>query len=264
MKSEFLKVAGMKTHFFRAGSGEKIVILHGWDPTINLEKSYGALVAELEKNFEVFVVGMPGFGGSDFPEKTGWTTEKYAEWLENFLEKMGEKNAPVALYGHSFGCRVIVRFLRRNPKFAGKIILTGAAGIKWNPERGRQKLLFAVNQKFPGFKKMFRKFCPQKLRPLIVGKLLGAHDWAIVPDALEQTLKKTLAEPDFRNELPKISQKILLIWGENDTITPTKSAHVFAKKLPHAELVILPEARHGLHRTHFEKIVPLVRKFLGK
>lgn len=260
MESKTIDINGIKTRYIQSGKGAPLVMLHGWGPDINLEESFGNLVKKLSKKFQVILVALPGFDGSDFPPQEGWHTDQYAQWLYNFLKKLNLHNP--ALYGHSFGCRVIVKFLLQNPDFNGKIILTGAAGIKWNPETGRQKLMFAINKKLPGFKKLFRKFCPRFLRGLVIGKLLGAHDWAYVPEKLEKTLQKTLSEPDFRDELPKVKNKTLLIWGVQDAITPLKSGHVFLDKLPHARLKTCQTGRHGIHRTHDDKISKLVTQFL--
>lgn len=238
------------------------MILHGWDPRLTLETSYRNLVEKLERKFEVFTIALPGFDQSDFPPVEGWTTHDYAVWLEKTLKALKLENP--ALYGHSFGCRIIVRFLRKHPEFQGKVILTGAAGIKWGPEGLQQRALFFINKKFPGFKKLFRTYCPRKLRPLILGKLLGAHDWALVPVKLESTLRKTLAEPDFRDELPHIQQRILLLWGREDAITPLKSGKVFEKMLPKSELQIITGARHGLHKTHAKKVSEYVTHFLNE
>ena len=262
MQSDFITVNGIKTHYFHGGFGEKMVILHGWDPRLTLEYSYRNLVEKLERKCEVYVLALPGFDQSDFPPMEGWTTDDYSTWLEGTLKVLKLENP--ALYGHSFGCRVIVRFLRKHPEFKGKVILTGAAGIKWGPRGIRQKLLFGVNTVCPQFKKVFRKYCPAKLRPLILGKLLGAHDWALVPAKLEQTLKRTLSEPDFRKELPHIQQKTLLIWGQCDGITPMRSARVFEKSIPNSELKVISDGRHGIHKTHAKKISEYVSKFLNE
>ncbi len=261
MNSNFITVDGIKTHYFHGGSGKKLVILHGWDPRLTLEESYRNLVEKLEKKCEVYVLALPGFDQSDFPPMNEWTTHDYGVWLEKTLKALKLENP--ALYGHSFGCRIIIRFLLKHPEFKGKVILTGAAGIKWGPRGIRQRTLFLVNKVCPQFKKVFRNYCPKKLRPLIIGKLLGAHDWALVPTKLEKTLQRTLAEPDFRDQLPNIKQKTLLIWGRNDAITPMRSARVFEKSIPRCELKVISDARHGLHKTHAKKITEYVTKFLS-
>ena len=262
MQSHFITVDGVKTHYFHGGSGKKLVILHGWDPRITLEESYRNLVEKLERKCEVYLLALPGFDQSDFPPLEGWTTHDYSVWLEKTLKAL--KLEDPALYGHSFGCRVIVRFLLKHPAFRGKVILTGAAGVKWGPRGIRQRTLFFVTKVCPQFKKVFRNYCPKKLRPLILGKLLGAHDWALVPAKLEKTLQRTLAEPDFREELPNIKQKTLLIWGRNDAITPMRSARVFEKALKNSELNVISDGRHGLHKTHAKKISEYVTKFLNE
>jgi pimeloyl-ACP methyl ester carboxylesterase len=262
MESHIIDIDGAKTRYLENGKGQSLIILHGWGPEIRLKESFGELFQALSQKMHVIMVALPGFDGSDFPPPQGWNTNQYAQWFQSFLKKLN-LTSPV-LYGHSFGCRVIVRFLLQHPNFSGKIILTGAAGIKWNSESVRQKFAFSINKYFPEFKRYFRKFCPSFLRGFFIGRLLGAHDWAYVPKKLEKTLQKTLSETDFREELPNIKNQTLLIWGKKDTITPLKSGYVFLQKLPHAQLKVLETGRHGIHRTHPQKIAKFILQFLKK
>ncbi len=259
MTENTIAVGAIKTFYESFGKGEtKIVILHGWDPTKVVRESYheiAPLMAQ-ELKCEVIVPDLPGFGNSDNPPFEGWDTHDYEKWLEGFLKELGnEKN--IVLYGHSFGCRIIVRYLLKHPKFAGKIILTGAAGIRW-PLSFKQTVSMSLAKNV----KMAKHLMPQRVQKYVVTKIFGAKDWGCVPPHMKHSLKKVLDEPDFREELPKINNKVLLIWGSDDAITPLRSARVYEEKLPNGELHILPTGRHGIHKTHPKEIVKIIKKFL--
>jgi len=255
---ETLEIDGRKVHFQRLGSGDKkLIILHGWATQSTPSDSYHSLAPTIAEKtgYEVILPDLPGFGDSDPPPPEGWTTYDYADWLGKFLEKLNINKA--VLYGHSFGCRVTVRFLARNPHLVEKAILTGAAGIKWPPSL-RQKISLFLSKKFTKAKRLL----PQKIQKFIITKIFGARDWGAVPMHLKETLKKTLAEADVREELKNIQTRILIIWGERDKITPLKSGEAYATTLPNAEIKIISDAKHGLHSTHPNEIISFVTKFL--
>lgn len=266
MNSEFLEVQGIKSHITRVGEGDqKLVLLHGWnsDRSWRPIDSFQALAEEIAErnNYEVIVVDLPGFGASDLPPVDGWNTWDYADWLAELLGKLEIKQC--SFYGHSFGCRVIIRFLLATLIKGGggfeinKVILTGAAGIKW-PLTMREKISLFLSKKLTFAKSII----PRAIQKFVITKILGARDWGAVPAELKSTLEKVLAEEDFREDLEKIRTQILLVWGNEDAITPLKSGKVYAEKLSNARLEIIQGARHGMHKTHTVEVADFVSQFL--
>ncbi len=255
MKSAFVTAHGIKTRYQTFGRGAEIMIfLHGWGGSAESFESLAPRIAKQNK-IKAVIVDLPGFGESGLPPKQGWDTHEYELWLEEFLQKLNIAKAH--FYGHSFGCRVIVRLLLKQPHLAQKVILTGAAGIKWPPTL-REKVSLFLSTKFVQSKKLI----PASVQQFLVCRVFGARDWGMVSEELKSTLKKVLEEKDFRDDLPKIKNLVLLLWGAQDKITPLRSGKVFAEKLPRAQLKILPTGRHGIHRTHANEIVKSITKFL--
>jgi pimeloyl-ACP methyl ester carboxylesterase len=280
------------TAYKNNGSDILIIFLHGWggskksfDPIIQSlhttkKSDQTQELADLEaKKFDTLQLDLPGFGDNTMPPAEGWNTDQYAvwfkEWIDEFLLTLhleqGElpkaegidfnikkSYKKIVLYGHSFGCRVIVKFLLQNPDWNHPVILTGAAGIK-HPPPSRAKLAQLVTKII----KPIKSFIPSKIKKLVLKKIFKAHDWAEAPEALKNTLTKTLNEADIREMLPQIQNQILLLWGAKDTYTPLKSAHIFENNLPNAQLVIFDEGKHGTHYTHKAEIVAEIEKFLA-
>src|SRR3989344_6646864 len=89
-----------------AQTGRPMIVLHGWGSnSARWEK-----VAELlgEKNIQVFVPDLPGFGQTPEP-KTAWDLNNYVEWVKEFSEKIPELNHGFFLLGHSFGGSLAVK-----------------------------------------------------------------------------------------------------------------------------------------------------------
>lgn len=257
----FIKINGIKSHLIRLGKGkEKLIFLHGWGGSAG--ESFFKLALELQEklpNIEVILLDLPGFGFSENPPTIGWDSLQYADWLKNILEKIVTKEDKINFYGHSFGCRIIVRFLEKNLTFKGNIILTGAAGIKL-PATRKEKVSKNLSRIF----KPLKNYLPCKIQKFIIQKVFKAYDWGNVEKALKSTLKKVLAEKDFRENLKKIKQKILLIWGKNDQITTLEAGRIFHKNLQNSQLKILANGRHGIHHTHRDQIVKSVQEFIEK
>lgn len=50
---------------------------------------------------------------------------------------------------------------------------------------------------------------------------------------MRQCMVKAINE-DLTELLPKIRQEVLLIWGDQDTATPIRDAHIMEEKIPTA------------------------------
>ncbi len=282
MEEKFCQVFGEKVRYWRLGrknSRKKMVILHGWKLEKPVSDGFLPLAEILAKNLpiEIIIPDLPGFGQSVLPKKKfiksdytdlsddpdeaeeimedGWSVWDYSDWLEEFLHILKLEN-PV-LYGHSFGCRIISRFLLRNQNFAGKIILTGAAGVRL-PLSWRQKISQTIAKSFP----LAKKIIPRKIQQFIIKKVFGARDWGACPPEMKKTFQKVIAEPCISPHLKEITNEVLLIWGHDDQITPLAAAKIFHKKLKNSSLKVLKKGRHGIHHTHTQKIAYLVSNFL--
>lgn len=247
---------GIQTHFVRFMAPKKsadfFVMLHGWGGSTKSFEILGPKLAQA-LNQNIIIPDLPGFGDSDFPSAEGWTTHDYELWLEEFLDQTIDKKSAkkITLYGHSFGCRIILRFLLKHPEWKDKVILTGAAGLKvpLSTKQRLRKLLAATN---------VQSFFPKKIRRFFSGN----SDWHQASDILKKTLKKVFAEEDLAPNLKDIQTQTLLLWGANDTYTPLSSGKKFAKNLPNNHFIVFKDGRHGIHYTHADQITKAITKFL--
>ncbi len=249
-----IEVLGQLTNYKVAGSGKKLVILHGWGGSSD---SWEKVMEILKNDFEIFVPDIPGFGKSLSPPKP-WKLEDFAFWFKEFVEKL--KIKPFFLLGHSFGGRVAIKFLTLFPQGVEKLILCSAAGIKPKPTFKKRVIFFlalAGNAIFS--KKPFRRF-HDKIRNLFY-RFLRNSDWPKTKGTMKETLKNVLSE-DLSPELDKINIKTLILWGEKDNIVPLKYGKIFAKKIKSATLKVLPKVRHSPHLEAPEILATEILNFL--
>ncbi len=248
-------VDGRRTHVRVWGDGDPVLVcLHGWGGSVG---SFNALAPRLAQALggAVWCVDVPGFGQSDPPPADGWGTRQFADWLEGTLAELGLRDVP--RLGHSNGGRILLRHSLTHPHHV-PTVLVGASGVQW-PLTRRQRL----TQVLAKVSKPLTERLPKRLVRWVTAKVFRAHDWAAAPASMKATLSKKMAEKCMRTELGGVTQRVLLLWGEHDTMTPMKSARVLHEGLPNAELAVCG-GRHGIHRTHAEWVTERVGGFLGR
>jgi pimeloyl-ACP methyl ester carboxylesterase len=62
---------------------------------------------------------------------------------------------------------------------------------------------------------------------------------------LEDNFRKIITQ-DLTRETKKISVPTLILWGEEDTLTPVLWAYELKNNIPHATLKVFPNVRHNL------------------
>ena len=233
-----INIDGLNINYIDEGSGEVVVLLHGWGSNITLFQSMTKL---LSSKYRVIAMDMPGFGESDEPS-TPWNVDNYVDFVIKFLKNFDVKSA--VFLGHSFGGRVIIKMFERKslPFEITKIILADSAGVK-------PKKTLKQKAKIKTYKigKAVLNFAPVKaLFPDALDKLRsksGSADYNAASPVMRQTLVRVVNE-DLTHIFPKVTPPTLLIWGENDTATPVSDACLMEKLMPDAGKVVFPNCGH--------------------
>lgn len=231
-------VNGISINYEQKGSGDLIVLLHGWGSNIKL---FANLIELLSKKYTVVAMDMPGFGESEEPP-SAWCVDDYVQFVIDFLKDYDTKQ--VMLLGHSFGGRVIIRMHARKslPFDITKVILVDSAGImppKSNKKSWRTRY-YKLGKAFLSTKLM-QKLAPDALENF--RKKMGSADYAAASPLMRQVMVKVVNE-DLEPYLHLIKCPTLLVWGVNDTATPLSDGEKMEKLIPDAGLVKLENAGH--------------------
>ncbi|NCB48987.1 MAG: alpha/beta hydrolase, partial [Clostridia bacterium] len=81
-------------------------------------------------------------------------------------------------------------------------------------------------------------------------------------DAIMQKTMANLLSEDLRGKLALIKAEVLLIWGENDQMTPLHLGKEMAAKIPQAKLAIIKGARHVPQITNWQETMQVIANFL--
>ena len=200
----------------------------------------------------VFVPDLPGFGQAELPLHP-WDADDYVRWLHSqFVERHIDR---AVIVSHSFGGHIACRFAAGYPTMVEKLVLLAPSGIR-RPLSHRQYVARLLTQlarkvKFPEIS-FIRYF---------LHLLAGERDYLRASPIMRQTMQKVLAQ-DVRDVLSKIKVKTLIVWGEDDRITPAEHAETFEKGIKHSKSFILDHARHGIPFTHTMDVAKEITRFL--
>ncbi|MDR0240565.1 MAG: alpha/beta hydrolase [Burkholderia sp.] len=95
---------------------------------------------------------------------------------------------------------------------------------------------------------------------------LGAQDWrAGFAEANPQLPDWFLTfRADLSREIGRIAQPTLLLWGDDDPISPVAAGRRLLERLPDAQLHVVPGGRHDLAAVHAQALAPLVDAHLQR
>jgi pimeloyl-ACP methyl ester carboxylesterase len=222
-----------KFKFVEEGAGEPLLLLHGLFGALS---NFKDLVEHFRHQYKVIVPLLPLFDLDIFHTTVGGM-EKY---VQRFIEARGYDN--IHLLGNSLGGHVGLLHVLKHPERIKSLILTGSSGLFENgmgdsyPKRGDYEYIR---------KKTELTFYD----PSMATKELVDEVFEITNNRLKVIKIIALAKSAIRNnlgdEISQIRQPTLLIWGNNDTITPPFVAKEFNKLIPNSELHFVDQCGHA-------------------
>ena len=226
------------------GSGKKtpVLILHGWGRTGAEWIKVGQELA-LWSGRKVYVLDLPGFGGSSLSEVKDIC--EYSGWVVNFCKYLGLKK--VIVVGHSLGGRVGIVMGAIYSEMVEKLILLDSAGIK--PRSTRRVVLKVIAKMFG--------WIPAKLRHKIAGKVMD-EDYHNSP--LLRKLYRAIVREDLIKYLPKIDCETVVVWGENDRILPLSMTKVYREKIKNSRVRVVWRAGHDPHLSHPDQTLAILQE----
>ena len=236
MTSRRIAVDGLGMHTWTAGTGDPVVLVHGYGVS---GRYMLPLAGALAGGFSVYTLDLPGFGGSDKPP-TPLGIEGLADALGSSLEALGlERPAFVA---NSLGCQVVTELAVRRPERVGPMALIGPT-----VDPAQRK---ARRQVFNGLRDAARE-------PLSLLAVAARDDAVCGGRTLLATARSALADR-IEERLPSIEQPTLVLRGEKDGFVSAAWAEEVTALLPNARLAVVPGEPHAVHYTRPDLVAGMV------
>lgn len=283
IKFEFVQIGGVRLHYAKAGTGEKLVILlHGFP---EFWYSWRHQIAALSEEYTVVAPDLRGFNLSDKPSKIAdYEIENLVDDVTGLIRNLGREKA--AVIGHDWGAAVAWAIAENYPEYLWKV---GALQVP-PPAVWRKNL--SLKQLLASWYMFFFQL------PLLPELLLKFNDFAALENALKTTTyekdvftpadiaeyKKAWSEPfavtamlnyyraNFlskffagSSETPKISVPTLFIYGEHDTAVMPETIQNIGEMVaaPFYEFRI-PDSGHWVQQEAAATVTELLRDFLAE
>jgi 2-hydroxy-6-oxonona-2,4-dienedioate hydrolase len=241
-----------KFRFIEEGDGEPLVLLHGLFGALS---NFKDLIEHFRKQYKVVVPMLPLFELDILHSTVGGL----AKHVHKFLELRDYHN--IHLLGNSLGGHVGLVHVLKHPERIKSLILTGSSGLFENgmgdtyPRRG-------------DYDYIKKKTEVTFYDPAMATKELVDEVFEITRNRLKVIKIIALAKSAIRNnlgeELNHIKQPTLLVWGNNDIITPPFVAREFQKLIPNSELHFIDKCGHAPMMEQPEEFNVILDKFLKK
>ncbi len=241
-----------KYKFIEEGNGETLLLLHGLFGALS---NFHDLIEHFKHQYKVVVPILPLLD-LDIFHTTVSGLEKH---VQGFIEARGYTD--IHLMGNSLGGHIALVHVLKHPEKIKSLILTGSSGLFENgmgdsyPKRGDYEYIK---------KKTQLTFYD----PNIADKALVDEVFEITNNRLKVikiiALAKSAIRSNLNEELNQIQQPTLLIWGNNDTITPPFVGREFNKLIPHSELYFIDKCGHAPMMEVPEEFNVILGNFLNK
>ena len=250
-----LVVNGTRIHFFEAGAGPCLLLLHGGGPGASGLSNFQQNIPELARHFRVIIPDQPGYGRSDkvIPPAGESRSSYSARTIIGLLDQLNVTRTHIV--GNSLGGRTALVIALTRPERVDRLILMGPGGgslpvVTPEPTEGLKVLQAFYAPPGPSLARMqalveVMMFDPSKLPLGLVQSRFHAATAPETREFFEHYFSTPGArEPELWRDLDKVPQKTLLIWGRDDRVIPMESGLYMLKRLPNAQLHVFPRCGH--------------------
>lgn len=265
-----IEINGINIHYVRHGSGEPLILLHGWP---EFWYTYRKNIPALAEHFDVLVPDLRGFGETDTPElstEKGYSIETLVEDLKQLLD--GVAFDQVGLVSHDVGAYIAQAFARKYPRWLTGLFFFNCPypgiGRRWaSPEHLHEIWYQSFNQQ-PWAAELVgsnRQTCELYIRHFLShwaydsrvfeedidrwvdnfmqsDNLQGGFNWYLGADEARMELISNGA-----SELPEIETPTKILWGAEDPVIRVEWADRLDEYFSEYQFSSVDEAGHFVH-----------------
>jgi pimeloyl-ACP methyl ester carboxylesterase len=253
--SSAVKLAGIEIELFEAGAGKPLLWLHGGN---GFETGH-PFVSPMAQERRLIVPSHPGFGRSELPD---WldSVDDIAHLYLELLDRL--ELARVDLVGCSIGGWIAAEMATKVPERIGRLVLVGAVGVKvgtrdkldipdiWAlPQDEVNKLLFHAPERM--------RVDPAKLSDEQLGVMLRNRETLAL-----LTWEPWMHNPKLKHRLHRVNSPTLFVRGASDGLVSQAYLEGYARLVPGARMLTIPDAGHAPHIEQPEAFVKAALAFL--
>jgi 2-hydroxy-6-oxonona-2,4-dienedioate hydrolase len=241
-----------KFRFIEEGEGEPLILLHGLFGALS---NFQDLIEYFRHHNKVVVPMLPLFDLDLLHTSVGGLQK----FVHKFIEARNYQG--VHLLGNSLGGHVALVHVLKHPERIKSLILTGSSGLFESgmgdsyPKRGDYEYIKKKTELTFYDPKTATKELVDEVYEIVNSRIKAIKIIALAKSAIRNNLGE---------ELNQIKQPTLLVWGNNDTITPPFVGREFHRLIPNSELHFIDKCGHAPMMEVPDEFNQVLHKFLTK
>ncbi len=257
MTEQKVPLAGTELFLLKGGTGAPLLFLHGEEGFEGELAVHGALA----EGATVYAPSHPGFGHTEAPE---WVTQvpHHAVFYLWFLQQAGL--GPVDVVGTGIGGWIAAEMALMEPKALKHLLLVDAGGIKpkdsdifdifivrWIEmlQRG-----FADHEQSAEYKRLYGEGIPEFGGTREAGRTM----------LLKMAFRPYMYDTALPGMLGRVTTPTLIVWGNQDRITPLECGRLYQQAIPNASLKVIDNCGHFAHLERPDELAAIVQDFVSK
>ncbi len=269
--SNTVEAAGLRIHYLEAGSGEPVVLLHGWPTSSFLWRN---VIGQIAANNRVIAPDLPGFGRSDKPLDASYSFRFHRQVLDEFMEALDIDKVGLAV--HDLGGPVGLYWACHRTERVRKLALLNTLVY---PEMSWAVVAFVLACRLPGVGSLIAS--PWGLKKAM---RFGVANKRLVTDEVVREVQAPFASRDARKALlkaghslspkgfvdiarllPAFEVPVRVVYGERDRILPdvAKTMRRVQRDLPQTQITALADCGHFLQEDRPDEVGRLLAEFFA-
>jgi pimeloyl-ACP methyl ester carboxylesterase len=252
--------------------GQAVLLVHGFGTHSFVWRNVGPSIALA--NLTAFAVDLFGHGESDRPSDADFGIAAQAEYLDRALTALRMPSATVV--GLDLGGAVALRFAAAHPERVEKLILVNPVALDSVPaddvkslQKNTARFAFSLTRGVMGAAPLLRELLrksvsdPANMPEALVGRYLAPFVGREGVDHLLRIARFVSKDDLDEIDLRALPHPTLVVWGDRDPWSSSKTAEQLATTIGGSKLVRLPAAGRLVPEDAPEVLSNLVLEFIG-
>ena len=247
-ESRYVNVNGIDTHYYEAGAGEALILLHGGGAGADSFGNWRGCLNSFAEHYHVYAVDMIGFGFTDKPAPQDYSYSQQArnEHIIAVIEALGLSS--VSLIGNSMGGCTSMGVAVERPDLVNKLVLMGSAGVR-APITEELKAIMNYDYTTDGMVRIVRGLTNPDF--MFDDELVNYRHGLSIREDTKQAYNAVMGwirdqgglyyEADY---MARITHKTLVVNGKLDKVVPLSSAYRLLELIENSWGYIIPACGH--------------------
>lgn len=229
--------------YLRAGSGPKLVLVHGY---LGGAAQWKREIAHFSAHFDVIAPDLPGFGAAAEQSGRGSIAGMASAVLE-LLDSL--EVSDFILLGHSMGGMIVQQMAADRPGSVRKLVLYGTGPLGSMPDRFEPLAVSRERLCRDGVAHTIERIGATWFR---AGKDAAGYRMltgigALANPQAAMAALEAMADWDGREALSGLAMPTLVIWGDSDKSYRWPQIQSLWTNIPDVRLAVVPGAAHAVH-----------------